>query len=1207
MGFEEDFAAALAALTGSGGTSTTSAPQVRPLQFSTPGYKRVGPATSSTSPMPGLYEAIQSAPVQPASKPWWASSLEKLQPLAEALQGVSGLVTNQIYNWTDGTADWKDIPLAESFANFGKGAVGAQNGFQAGDLWNILPPVALFNGLRNAGRESESTADIFENLGWKEGEADKDKGWNFLDRRKNNLDYSDIIEFAGDVLLDPLTYLTFGAGGAVKAGAGATIKEAGSQAAKYGIKVAADAAGDVARGTADDIAKIVAERAVAKGINPQLAARYGARQAEQALAAITNAGKGARATSQNALLSLDIPFTNISKPLIMKGANSGLRVADNVIGEVGSKVVTRTLNELGLSPEAQTQLLKSAYGVEKATDMTSQMLDHFNQTVAKLHKMPDLPNSKITQGVVERVEETVKYQPFDPETVLKGITDPAEQNLARHFANQVPTTSTTPKILGDVREMLGDLTPFQTSVPNALAGRADELLDFSTKAPAMVDEADVLRSIDELLQAGDNFRQAGHTAEVGPEVIREVVTKAEALPSSVPARNTQAAMKLFTDPINQFVQDMGGNSRFGRYISDRLFRSVNPRTLGSADDFVNEAAGKTRDAENMIRGNMTQMSRDLNRIKDLAKGLPEEDLAKIPYIIEGKFPGGKTVSEFFEGVDDWEQLTKVADEVKVLFERMKVREQGVGALGEGIKGYFPHVLKKGGLDPEALSQLMSDPKFQKYLGRNAANRFAKTRTSFDSFAEWDDAIAKLEEAAKTATPEEVAQIEEVMQRVSNLFERDPIVAVANRYRRHVRTTAMNQLYQDFRKTGVLKSASEIGKDGVTGAKGFTKVSGELSKKLGIKEGSYIHNEVLTGLERMDNLFTDKGMQTFLDNVTSITNIWKGLVTTPIPSHHVNNLIGNLANNAMAGVGLEDYRRAANLLKKLKRGKLSEAERRLVQEAYDKGVLASGNAVDVADPLRLSRIQGQGALAKAEDAVVNNPLSRGMRGVGDSIDDFSRMALYLMGKRTTGSAKHASTLVRQYLYNFGELTNADRAIKTVVPFWSWTKNNLPTQIMEFARQPRFYASYRHLQRMTDDQSNSAKPDWVADYLKIPGMDSYINPRLPMSDLSGLADPVRTGLNMLSPGIKVPFEVGLNKQVFNGAPIDPGKTSANDEYDPARLFGYLLKQTGAPGRVAGMFDPNTDLLNSILKMIGPMPVDVDQTRTIKAKIQEIKRSR
>jgi hypothetical protein len=83
--------------------------------------------------------------------------------------------------------------------------------------------------------------------------------------------------------------------------------------------------------------------------------------------------------------------------------------------------------------------------------------------------------------------------------------------------------------------------------------------------------------------------------------------------------------------------------------------------------------------------------------------------------------------------------------------------------------------------------------------------------------------------------------------------------------------------------------------------------------------------------------------------------------------------------------------------------------------------------------------------------------------GNMGDDLTRMALFLHGTSRAGNMKGGGEMVRKYLYNYGEQTGADKGIKIAMPFWNWTKNNVPRQLMEFMQQPRYYATFQKFQR------------------------------------------------------------------------------------------------------------------------------------------------
>lgn len=1201
MAYQDDIQNALANLIGSGGPATSSV-RAGTLQFTPPPSMLEGTQTSNWINLP---TAAQS---QAGQAPWWAKSLERLSPIANAATGLGGVITNTLANWADGDLNWKDIPLAEQGRDYMKGAFAPlADGLQWSDIPAMTNPASIaLRGFDEMGKNTKTTHDIFENLGWQEAEADPTEGWNFLDRRKNNLDYSDLLEFGGDVLLDPLTYLTFGAGSAVKAGTGAILKEGAKQLGVKALpKAVARKAGEVPEYVFKQVLKQTGDEAAAT------AARV----------ATENAGKAARFTSQNAALSLDIPFTNYTKILKAKPTTSGFFVSDNLIGNVGADAIRARLAQIGITDAAQqTQLIQRAFGVDDPAKLTSQALEHFNQNIQRVAQGED-----IIEVFKPVTDEMLTYEQYSPESILNFITSPEERKFAQNLYQTLADSAhpTSPRILGNPSTSLfPDLGKVRQGMAEGLANRAEDIFQFASEAPGMHPNA--LDDLDRLLRTSDFFRQA-------PDDLIAHAGKIEFAPFERATANVPNATKTadnFSDVFDlyRFQQDMGGTSPVSRWLTEQSFlrhfnpRILNPKGLSKAerqayDPFTRQQGARIADADTQVRGNLTQMGREMSQLENMLKGLSPDEVRKLTYIVEGEFPGGQTLDQFLAGVSpaNREKLMQASQYAKQMFGRMAMREQNAGALQGVIENYFPHVMQGSNLTTDQAAEILKNSTLRKYLGRDATNRFDQARKGPRSFAAWDDIITELEDALPNVKPDDLDEFTKKLDQVKGLFERDPIKATASRYRKNVYASAMTELYTDLHKNGMILTAEDIASLGrkVPNANVFRPIDDALKKKLhikGLENGGYIHKDVAAGLQKVDKLFGDvEFLNNVADGLISVTNIWKSIVTTPIPSHHFNNFVGNMLNNMFAGVGVQDYSRARNLMKKIKAGTLSDAEQRLVQEMYDRGVLASGMIYEMDDPFRLARAQEKGWLGQLEARTAKNPLGVGrwMRSaVGDNVEDFTRMALYLKGKRSGLSARQSGDLVRQYLFNYGERTQADEIMRLGAPFWSWTKSNLPLQFMELLRQPRFHTAYRHLQSLTDDQSNSAKPEWVGDYLKIPGTDQYINPRAPQQDLTNLLkDPLRFGLNTLSPAIKVPFEVVQNKQIFNDRMIDPSFEYSGVP-DPTAWAKYAAGQTGLPGRMVNAFQ-SEDPLSSLLRIVLPMwPQTVDQNRTIEAQQQELK---
>ena len=201
-------------------------------------------------------------------------------------------------------------------------------------------------------------------------------------------------------------------------------------------------------------------------------------------------------------------------------------------------------------------------------------------------------------------------------------------------------------------------------------------------------------------------------------------------------------------------------------------------------------------------------------------------------------------------------------------------------------------------------------------------------------------------------------------------------------------------------------------------------------------------------------------------------------------------------------------------------------------------------------------------------------------VGAFTEDAARFSVYLSARRQ-GVAHEAALLIPdRVLYNYlpSAMTGTEReAIKRVIPFWAWIKQNVPAQLMNMAKRPgraNLLTRIRNAGFSATGIDPADLPDWMRESYAVPlpnnrddGTHTIWNPtQFPIQDLKRLGGSVKDPqgmkelVGMTSPLIKSPIEYGLNYDTFRGRQSEP-------DYDDQaeRVPGYLR-----------LFDQAVDLL-------------------------------
>lgn len=275
--------------------------------------------------------------------------------------------------------------------------------------------------------------------------------------------------------------------------------------------------------------------------------------------------------------------------------------------------------------------------------------------------------------------------------------------------------------------------------------------------------------------------------------------------------------------------------------------------------------------------------------------------------------------------------------------------------------------------------------------------------------------------------------------------------------------------------------------------------------------------------------------------------WKRWATVYYPGFHARNNMGAWFNNWLGGVGSEDYMDSYRISKALRGGSkwsnggpqariplakqkawgldLPQYEHINTYEdlghfIHELGIRGT-NSIGFADVR--PRTQDLLKMAKGKTETVYGDVAAKpfryyadkMRGATEITENFHRQAAFLKGMQVTGGSAHgarAFTMMRHGDYE--DLNDFEHFIKDLVPFYKWTRMNVPFQIHNLLENPAKSlipgkASNNAYVAMGYDPEDmkGKQPEYIREALTIPfpkgskpdEMMNYVALDLPMADL------------------------------------------------------------------------------------------------------------
>ena len=397
-------------------------------------------------------------------------------------------------------------------------------------------------------------------------------------------------------------------------------------------------------------------------------------------------------------------------------------------------------------------------------------------------------------------------------------------------------------------------------------------------------------------------------------------------------------------------------------------------------------------------------------------------------------------------------------------------------------------------------------------------------------------------------------------------------------------------------------------DGESIPVGFTKINGNnlIRKFDGYKaimtdEGKEL-GDVLNKFKDK-TLVIDSQFATALDvasksnssQLAPLFKVWDGMnntfkkFSTLTGGFHLRNYTGNTTNMALSGmnpVKIPEYLRKAtdiwnnadNLVTKAAQGALSADEAKqfeILKQFYQGGF---------ADALKKG--YGLEEVAEKVKSSTKNPinkLSNFSMDINNKVDAQNRLALLMYANDNPNYLKrlgkdNAIDAVKYVLFDPNNLSETEKNLKRIIPFYTFTKQNLFFQASNLMKNTgRYKKLYRAFENAYDTLDEDAYYDYQKQGMQIPlpfqddeGNQLFLKSNLPLSDLGEfLENPIQRIISSTSPLIKTPFEMTTGVDTFTGQELhldtlsgitDKLGIDSGNARDKAELAELILKNFG-----------------------------------------------
>jgi hypothetical protein len=291
-------------------------------------------------------------------------------------------------------------------------------------------------------------------------------------------------------------------------------------------------------------------------------------------------------------------------------------------------------------------------------------------------------------------------------------------------------------------------------------------------------------------------------------------------------------------------------------------------------------------------------------------------------------------------------------------------------------------------------------------------------------------------------------------------------------------------------------------------------------------GVAVPEELYRIRERIVELNKPEVFSGFMKAWQTYTRVFKAYVTAT-PRFHVRNGMSATFMNFSDGVTSADMIEGVRIWKKyLDQGLkgLDDFEQNVIRS-----VLGSG----------------AGQYDAVEVGLKAPPGTGWSRKLGRNVEGAVRAAPAVSTLKAGGSLDEAVSRITRLHFDYSQYSSADRVARQIFPFWTFMSRNLPLQVTQMWTKPRAYQIFNTTVRNVREDPTGTEPDYYFEGggFRLPfnmfGMGQYVRPDLGFSrvdeDVDRLADPIRF-LADANPAIKALVENFADKQLYKDIPLD-----------------------------------------------------------------------